>query len=218
MLLSTPANCPYLCTFRFRARPTGSGGRGPASRAFTIVTFGLFSRNQIMDDRWESEVIEYGAINITGFRIVDATRPYVKDFLAGWHRLDPATSQGAGRESISVRIYITPRSAFLSFRWNIPSSLSLFLSLLWEENLSFLFFFLDVYIYICFDFPFKFLTMRRRLRWWVYGLIYFCLYVGFLSYFLKYSFSSDMRYCMISIIVSSHRESIDNRWNCILIY
>ena len=57
-----------------------------------------------MDDRWESEVIEYGAINITGFRIVDATRPYVKDFLAGWHRLDPATSQGAGRESISVRM------------------------------------------------------------------------------------------------------------------
>lgn len=205
MLLSTPANCPYLCTFRFRARPTGSGGRGPASRAFTIVTFGLFSRNQIMDDRWESEVIEYGAINITGFRIVDATRPYVKDFLAGWHRLDPATSQGAGRESISVRIYITPRSAFLSFRWNIPSSLSLFLSLLWEENLSFLFFFLDVYIYICFDFPFKFLTMRRRLRWWVYGLIYFCLYVGFLSYFLKYNFNSDIvrdivwsDYCIIS--------------------
>ena len=59
-----------------------------------------------MDDRWESEVIEYGAINITGFRIVDATRPYVKDFLAGWHRLDPATSQGAGRESISVRIVL----------------------------------------------------------------------------------------------------------------
>lgn len=57
-----------------------------------------------MDDRWESEVIEYGAINITGFRIVDATRPHVKDFLAGWHRLDPATSQGAGRESISVCI------------------------------------------------------------------------------------------------------------------
>lgn len=57
-----------------------------------------------MDDRWESEVIEYGAINITGFRIVDATRPHVKDFLAAWHRLDPTTSQGAGRESISVRI------------------------------------------------------------------------------------------------------------------
>lgn len=55
-----------------------------------------------MDDRWESEVIEYGAINITGFRIVDSARPYVKDFLAVWHRLDTGTFQGAGRESISV--------------------------------------------------------------------------------------------------------------------
>lgn len=55
-----------------------------------------------MDDRWESEVIEYGAINITGFRIIDSSRRYVKDFLEGWRKLDPNTSQGAGRESISV--------------------------------------------------------------------------------------------------------------------
>ena len=59
-----------------------------------------------MDDRWESEVIEYGAINITGFRIVDATRRHVKEFLDGWRRLDPTTSLGAGRESISVRIIV----------------------------------------------------------------------------------------------------------------
>lgn len=55
-----------------------------------------------MDDRWESEIIEYGAINITGFRIVDSSRRYVRDFLEGWRRLDPATTQGAGKESISV--------------------------------------------------------------------------------------------------------------------
>lgn len=36
-----------------------------------------------MDDRWESEVVEYGAINITGFRIVDVTRKPVKEFLEG---------------------------------------------------------------------------------------------------------------------------------------
>lgn len=36
-----------------------------------------------MDERWESEVVEYGAINITGFRIVDSYKPYVKDFLEG---------------------------------------------------------------------------------------------------------------------------------------
>lgn len=55
-----------------------------------------------MDDRWESEVIEYGAINITGFRIVDASRRPVKDFLESWRRLDPMTLPGAGRDSISV--------------------------------------------------------------------------------------------------------------------
>jgi len=73
-----------------------------------------------MDDRWESEVIEYGAINITGFRIVDATRPHVKDFLAGWHRLDPATFQAAGRESISVRIYICIY-IYIYLRISLPS-------------------------------------------------------------------------------------------------
>lgn len=59
-----------------------------------------------MDDRWESEVIEYGAINITGFRIVDNNKRYVKEFLDGWKRLDPSTSQGAGKETISVRFLL----------------------------------------------------------------------------------------------------------------
>ncbi|XP_076298659.1 glutamate receptor IB isoform X1 [Lasioglossum baleicum] len=67
----------------------------------------------IMDDRWESEVIEYGAINITGFRIVDTTRPYVKDFLAGWHRRDSATTQGAGRESISAQAALMYDAVFV---------------------------------------------------------------------------------------------------------
>ncbi|XP_050340884.1 glutamate receptor 1-like, partial [Bactrocera neohumeralis] len=55
----------------------------------------------VMDDRWESEIIEFGAINITGFRIVDTNRRFVRDFFDSWKRLDPATSIGAGRESIS---------------------------------------------------------------------------------------------------------------------
>lgn len=57
---------------------------------------------QVMDDRWESEVSEFGAINITGFRIVDDNRRYVHEFLDGWKNLDPSTSIGAGKESISV--------------------------------------------------------------------------------------------------------------------
>lgn len=57
---------------------------------------------QIMDERWESEIIEYGAINITGFRILDTHKRYVKEFLDGWRKLDSTTSPGAGKEQISV--------------------------------------------------------------------------------------------------------------------
>lgn len=66
-----------------------------------------------MDDRWESEVIEYGAMNITGFRIVDSTRKHVKDFLDGWKRLDPTTSQGAGRESVSAQAALMYDAVFV---------------------------------------------------------------------------------------------------------
>ncbi|KAK9710764.1 Receptor family ligand binding region [Popillia japonica] len=67
----------------------------------------------VMDDRWESEVIEYGAINITGFRIVDVSRKHVKDFLEGWRKLDPVTSQGAGRESISAQAALMYDAVFV---------------------------------------------------------------------------------------------------------
>lgn len=61
---------------------------------------------QVMDDRWESEIIEFGAINITGFRIVDTNRRLVREFYDNWKRLDPQMSVGAGRESISVRLFL----------------------------------------------------------------------------------------------------------------
>ncbi|EDS31419.1 glutamate receptor, ionotropic ampa, subunit 1, 2, 3 [Culex quinquefasciatus] len=66
-----------------------------------------------MDDRWESEVIEYGAINITGFRIVDTSKKYVKEFLDSWKRLDPATSQGAGKELISAQAALMYDAVFV---------------------------------------------------------------------------------------------------------
>lgn len=62
---------------------------------------------QVMDDRWESEIIEFGAINITGFRIVDTNRRLVREFYDNWKRLDPQMSVGAGRESISVRLFLS---------------------------------------------------------------------------------------------------------------
>lgn len=56
-----------------------------------------------MDEHWESEIIEYGAINITGFRLLDTNQWSVKHFLSEWKNLDPITSPGAGKDTISVR-------------------------------------------------------------------------------------------------------------------
>ncbi|KAI8126200.1 Glutamate receptor 1 [Lucilia cuprina] len=67
----------------------------------------------VMDDRWESEIIEFGAINITGFRLVDTNRRLVKDFYDSWKRLDPATSIGAGRESISAQAALMYDAVFV---------------------------------------------------------------------------------------------------------
>lgn len=68
-----------------------------------------------MDDRWESEVIEYGAINITGFRIVDESKKHVKDFLENWKRLDnPNNAQnGAVRENISAQAALMYDAVFV---------------------------------------------------------------------------------------------------------
>lgn len=59
-----------------------------------------------MDDHWETEVIEYGAINITGFRLLDMNQWSVKHFLSEWKNLDPLTSPGAGKDTISVKLLI----------------------------------------------------------------------------------------------------------------
>ncbi|XP_066945565.1 glutamate receptor 1-like isoform X2 [Macrobrachium rosenbergii] len=57
----------------------------------------------VMDERWEEEVKEFGAVNITGFRIVDTSRAYVKSFLSKWSQLDPNIIHGAGKNYISAQ-------------------------------------------------------------------------------------------------------------------
>jgi hypothetical protein len=58
---------------------------------------------QVMDDRWDERVKEYGAINITGFRIIDTERPIVQQFFRTWEALDPAIYPGAGKPFIPVK-------------------------------------------------------------------------------------------------------------------
>ncbi|XP_026847558.1 glutamate receptor 1 isoform X2 [Drosophila persimilis] len=46
----------------------------------------------VMDNHWPSDVAEFGAINITGFRIVDTNRRAVRDFHDSRKRLEPSGS------------------------------------------------------------------------------------------------------------------------------
>jgi len=57
---------------------------------------------QAFDEPWETSVVEFSAVNVTGFRIVDPNRKYVKDFLSKWSSLDSRQFDGAGRRAISV--------------------------------------------------------------------------------------------------------------------
>ncbi|XP_049886196.1 glutamate receptor 1-like isoform X2 [Pectinophora gossypiella] len=45
-----------------------------------------FLSGLVMDDRWEKEVTEFGAINITGFRVLDFSRKVVRDFIDVWKK------------------------------------------------------------------------------------------------------------------------------------
>ncbi|XP_060809791.1 glutamate receptor 1-like [Amyelois transitella] len=45
-----------------------------------------FLSGLVMDDRWEKEVTEFGAINITGFRVLDFSRKVVRDFVDVWKK------------------------------------------------------------------------------------------------------------------------------------
>lgn len=56
----------------------------------------------VMDDHWDSQVLEFGAVNITGFRIVDLSSKVVRQFLSGWKKLDPNHWTGAGKKNVSA--------------------------------------------------------------------------------------------------------------------
>ncbi|CAH2103908.1 unnamed protein product [Euphydryas editha] len=53
-----------------------------------------FLSGLVMDDHWEKEVSEFGAINITGFRVLDLSRKIVQNFLEVWRR-DSISAQAA---------------------------------------------------------------------------------------------------------------------------
>ncbi len=57
---------------------------------------------QVMDEYWNTQVLEFGAINITGFRILQQNSIEYRQFLKDWRALDIYRWPGAGNSYISV--------------------------------------------------------------------------------------------------------------------
>ncbi|CAL4083950.1 unnamed protein product, partial [Meganyctiphanes norvegica] len=57
----------------------------------------------VFDIPWEDNIEEYGAVNITGFRLVDHFRPNVQEFIRRWSLLDAQSYPGAGTQFITAQ-------------------------------------------------------------------------------------------------------------------
>lgn len=73
----------------------------------TISTQANVCFSQAFDEPWERSVVEFTAVNITGFRMVDPDRKLVKDFLSRWATLDTNQFEGGGKRYISVSLLET---------------------------------------------------------------------------------------------------------------
>ena len=56
-----------------------------------------------MDEYWNNQVLEFGAINITGFRILQTNTYEFRQFSKNWKGLDTQKWPGAGTTYFSVR-------------------------------------------------------------------------------------------------------------------
>lgn len=55
-----------------------------------------------MDDYYNNQVLEFGAVNITGFRILQTNSIEFRHFLTAWRSLDSERWPEAGKKQISV--------------------------------------------------------------------------------------------------------------------
>ncbi|XP_067118229.1 glutamate receptor 1-like isoform X2 [Centruroides vittatus] len=58
----------------------------------------------IVDENWNSEVLQHGAINVTGFQILQPNRPEMRHFLIQWKKLDPFKWPGSGNKFFDANI------------------------------------------------------------------------------------------------------------------
>lgn len=56
----------------------------------------------VLDDYWDSNVVEYGAINVTGLKLVNTESYYAREFLKKWHSLDRSKYQAIGNQGVTA--------------------------------------------------------------------------------------------------------------------
>jgi glutamate receptor 3 len=79
-----------------------------------------------MDEYWNNQVLEFGAINITGFRVLQTNTHEFRQFAKTWRNLDAQRWPGAATNFISVRkdflsCFLSDITQFLEFSNKLKS-------------------------------------------------------------------------------------------------
>ena len=64
--------------------------------------FHFLLTNLVMDDFYATPIAEFGAVNVTGFRILHRGTLHFRHFMSQWRNLDSLQWPGAGTKRISV--------------------------------------------------------------------------------------------------------------------
>ncbi len=67
----------------------------------------------VLDDYWDEQIVEYGAINVTGLRLVRQDSFYARTFLQKWRALDKSKYLAAGNQVCTISrgfFYFSPKN------------------------------------------------------------------------------------------------------------
>ncbi|GIY38297.1 glutamate receptor 1 [Caerostris extrusa] len=73
---------------------------GPSVRTFQAIEI----TSLIIEDDWNTALLPHGAVNATGFQMLQETRPEVRNFLTAWKSLDPYRWPGGGTQRITTEV------------------------------------------------------------------------------------------------------------------
>lgn len=83
----------------------------------------IFLSLQVMDNYWNSHVLEFGAVNITGFRILQPNSIDFRSFLHGWKIQDARSPEDAKKQvSVSILLWKQESNRFSTHSWKHPKT------------------------------------------------------------------------------------------------